>query len=60
MTMMRTAQGQRDHAHHAQGYLGKRISRVEHHGQLVPVRSALNYSLNLDRISIGPDYPIFV
>jgi hypothetical protein len=45
---------------HALGYLGKRISRVEYRSQLVPVWSALNCSLNLDRVSIGPDYPICV
>ena len=45
---------------HALGYLGERVSRIEHRGQLVLVRSARNISLHLDRISIGPDYPICV
>ena len=45
---------------YALGHLGERISRIEDRGQLVRVRSTLNYSLNLYRLSIGPDYPICV
>ena len=36
------------------------MSRIKNRSQLFGVRRALNFSLNLDRLAIGPDYPIFV
>ena len=61
MTIVMNGVGSRKkYTQYALGYLGERVSRIEYRSQLVLVRSARNISLHLDRISIGPDYPICI
>ncbi len=53
-------QKQGRYVYYALRNLRKRKSRIEHRSQLIPILSALDTTLNLDRLSIGSNDPVLV